>query len=52
MPLIKVTLVNTTVLETIPVVESLDESQFTCADSTEIEKILFHKRQVEKYDNI
>ena len=42
----------TTVLETIPVVESLDESQFTCADSTEIEKILFHKRQVEKYDNI
>ena len=42
----------TTILSSIPIVESLDESQFTCADSSEIEKVLFHKRQIEKYDNI
>jgi nucleoside-diphosphate-sugar epimerase len=30
----------TTVLSSIPIVEKLDESQLTCANSTEIEKII------------
>jgi nucleoside-diphosphate-sugar epimerase len=42
----------TTVLNSIPIVEKLDESQFTCADSTEIEKILSHKQLRELNEKI
>ena len=42
----------TTILSSIPIVENLDESQCTQADSTEIEKILSTKRLRELNEKI